>query len=87
MMMPEWDIHGPTDYAWTPAEVAQIARAAQAFLAALPNPYPSGGVAGLVKIHGIGVIDGETKVEWPQPNEGIPIDPTRRASPSAGEKS
>lgn len=62
----EWDIHGPGNRVWTPAEIAQIARAAQAFQAALPR---IGGAVHLVTLHGLSVLDGGVEVTWPQPGE------------------
>ena len=61
----EWVIQGPDDYAWTPAEIAQIGRAVQAFEATLPDC--GGKIVHLVSLEQIKVIDGRTKVDWPQP--------------------
>jgi hypothetical protein len=66
-MTQDWDIHGPSDHIYTPAEIAQVARAAQAFEAALPRP--NDGVTHLVRLHGLTVLDGRTVVNWPQPGE------------------
>jgi hypothetical protein len=66
-MTADWNISGPIDYAWTPAELAQIARAAQAFQAMLPNA--TGGILHLVRLDGVTVLDGSVVVDWPQPSE------------------
>jgi hypothetical protein len=63
----EWRIHGPDNFSWTPAEVAQIARAAQAFQDALPKA--SKNVVHFVRLQNIGVLDGRVVVNWPQPKE------------------
>jgi hypothetical protein len=63
-MTAKWEIVGPDDYIWTPAELAQIARAAQAFQAALPGKQDN-----VVQLSALGVIDGHTKIDWPQPGE------------------
>ena len=54
----EWSISGPIDTSWTPAELAQIARAAQAFIAALPNP--KGRTVHLVRLDGLDVLGPES---------------------------
>ena len=61
----EWSISGPLGVAWTPAELAQIGRAVQAFVAALPNA--SGRMVHEVTLNGVIVLDGQVKVDWPQP--------------------
>ncbi len=63
----DWNISGPIDYLWTPAELAQIARAAQAFQAMLPNP--TGKILHIVRLTGLTVLDGAAVVDWPQPGE------------------
>lgn len=63
----QWNISGPIDFAWTPAEVAQIAEAAQIFLASLPNPL--GHIAHRVSLDGVEVLPSSVKVDWPQPGE------------------
>lgn len=67
MTAAEWDIHGPTDFAWTPTEVAQIARAAQTFAEALAS-VGSGRTIHLVRLHGVGVLTSDTVLDWPQPD-------------------
>lgn len=52
----EWDVHGPSEYAWTPDEVAQVVRAAQTFQAALPNATSK--LRHTVTLHGVGVLPG-----------------------------
>jgi hypothetical protein len=65
----EWDIHGPSEYAWTPDEVAQVVRAAQAFHAALPNA--TGKLHHTVTLHGVGVLPASVPVDWPQPGDPV----------------
>lgn len=71
MSTADWNISGPIDHIWTPVEIAQIARAAQAFQAMLPNW--AGNVTHLVRLDGICVIDGAAKVDWPQPDDPEPL--------------
>lgn len=75
MSLAEWNIDGPLGFAWTPEECAQIARAAQAFQAALPTG--GGFLDHLVRVDGLGIVDSTVKVDWPQPGDatasgGIP---------------
>ena len=65
----DWNISGPIDFVWTPAEIAQIARAAQAFQAMLPDDK---GIVHFVRIDGLGVLDGSVEVTWPQPGDTAP---------------
>jgi len=62
-MSDRWIITAPIDRGWTPAEIAQISRAAQAFLAALPAGFWP------LTIDGIGVLPPTVPVTWPQPSE------------------
>jgi hypothetical protein len=70
MTTADWDIHGPTDFAWTPTEIAQIARAAQAFAEALAS-VGSGRTIHLVRLHGVGVLSSDTVLDWPQPGDDV----------------
>ncbi len=70
-MTADWNISGPIDYAWTPAELAQIARAVQAFQAMLPNA--TGKIVHLVRLDGVTVLDGSVPVDWPQPDETLRV--------------
>jgi hypothetical protein len=67
-----WQISGPENFWWTPVEVAQIARAAQAFQDALPKA--SKNVVHFVMINNVGVLDGHVVVDWLQPGEPQPED-------------
>ena len=68
-MTAEWSISGPLGYAFTPEECAQIARAAQAFQAALPTA--GGFLDHPVRVDGLGVVDSTIKVDWPQPGDAV----------------
>lgn len=68
MPLANWTIQAPGNFSWTPAELAQIGRAVQAFQAELPNAAP-GRIRHLVAIEGLSVLDGATLVDWPQPGE------------------
>jgi len=65
MATAEWRIVGPDNMLWTPAEVAQVVRAAQAFRAALPNG--AGKIYHSVEIDGVHILPGDVAVTWPQP--------------------
>lgn len=59
MSIREWSITAPSDIAWTPEEVAQIVRAAQAFQAALPY----GGQFDQILLGGIDVIAPQSVID------------------------
>jgi hypothetical protein len=71
MSVAEWSIDGPLDFAWTPEEMAQIGRAAQAFQAALPTG--GGFLDHTVRIDGLGIVDSTVKVDWPQPGDDLDV--------------
>lgn len=67
MAVGNWRISGPDNFIWTPDEIAQISRAAQAFVEALPNA--EGKLKHFVSLHEIGVLDGSVRVTWKQPGD------------------
>lgn len=50
----DWEIKAPSNYVYTPDELAQIGRAVQAFQATLPHA-DSRRVLHLVTLHGVGI--------------------------------
>ena len=67
MSTAEWTVGAPDNYAWTPAESAQIGKAVQAFQAALPNA--NGNLYHFVKIENLTILDASQLVDWPQPDQ------------------
>jgi hypothetical protein len=66
----EWEIVASVGVAWTPAEVAQITRAAQAFQAELPTA--GGKTYHLVHLNMITVLENRVEITWPQPGDPVP---------------
>lgn len=67
-----WEIHAPEDWVYTPAEIAGIARAVQAFEGALNHELSAKSTQmHAVSLHRISVLDGRTPVDWPQPGDPV----------------